>query len=71
MQADWLIRNNGSLHANGYKCDTVYLSDDRNWDIDDPQLGTPQCSRFSISPYNSTMVDSMYEYSVRVPFVSQ
>ena len=71
IDTGWQIRNNGSIRATGYKCDTVYLSEDMKWEYTDQQLGTPQCSRFNIDPYNTTMTDIQYQYSVEAPFIAQ
>ena len=30
---NWKVRNLGVLTAEGYKCDSVYLSEDDKWDI--------------------------------------
>lgn len=53
----WNIRNNGSVVAEGYKCDTVYLSEDDKWDITDNQLGDPQCNAIYISPYQGNLAN--------------
>ena len=71
IDTEWQIRNNGSIRATGYKCDTLYLSEDMEWEYTDQQLGTPQCSRFNIDPYNTTMTDIQYQYSVEAPFTAQ
>ena len=46
----WQVWNNGSLNAQGYKCDSAYLSEDNKWDITDYQLGRPVCTFISIPP---------------------
>jgi hypothetical protein len=44
----WEISNNGTDTVYGYKCDSVYLSDDETWDITDSQIGEPVCSFFNL-----------------------
>ncbi|XP_053392818.1 uncharacterized protein LOC123564214 isoform X2 [Mercenaria mercenaria] len=48
MHVSWNVVNNGSQPASGYKCDSVYISEDRQWDISDKQLGSPKCSIFHL-----------------------
>ncbi|XP_060589875.1 uncharacterized protein LOC132745057 [Ruditapes philippinarum] len=49
MTVLWEIYNNGTNKVDGYKCDSVYLSDDETWDITDSKIGEPVCSFFSLS----------------------
>ena len=68
----WEIRNNGSLVADGYKCDSVYLSEDNTWDITDTQVGDPQCSIFSIQPYGGNPGnDRIFTMTEATPFIAQ
>lgn len=48
MSVTWEVANNGTKPARGYKCDSVYLSDDSEWDINDHQLGRPSCVSFQL-----------------------
>lgn len=69
---EWDIRNNGSLQAVGYKCDSIYLSEDNVWDISDHEIGNPQCASLSIGPYNNdNRNDLNYARSTMVPFIAQ
>jgi hypothetical protein len=70
----WRIWNNGSLAAEGYKCDTAYLSEDNEWDITDHQLGRSVCSFISIpSEAGSSMQQRGQSYGATrsTPFVAQ
>ena len=72
MNFQWGIRNNGSLVAEGYKCDTVYLSEDDKWDITDNQLGDPQCNTINIQPYEGNPAnDQSYTMTEATPFIAQ
>ncbi len=74
MTLQWRIWNNGSLVAEGYKCDTAYLSEDSEWDITDHQLGRSVCSFISIpSEAGSSMQQRGQRYGARrsTPFVAQ
>ena len=74
MALQWHIWNNGSLAAQGYKCDTAYLSEDNEWDITDHQLGRPVCSFISISSETgSSMQQRGQRYGAMrsTPFVAQ
>ena len=53
VTVSWMIRNNGSRPAEGYKCDTVYLSQDESWQIEDVRIGKPICSYVTLDPYNA------------------
>ena len=46
---DWSIANNGSIHVYGYKCDSVYLSSDNEWDVSDVTIIEPLCNSFSLN----------------------
>jgi hypothetical protein len=66
------LRNNGTLPAHGYKCDTVYLSGDEKWDITDFQLGNPLCSTINIQAYDGMAAnDESYRLTLSTPFVAQ
>lgn len=56
----WSIMNNGSENAKGYKCDSVYLSQDSQWDTTDELLGKMQCSKFHISQITSGGIINTY-----------
>ena len=57
LRTSWEIQNNGTEEIErAYKCDTLYLSDDTKWDIDDTEVVT-QCNTFSgIKPGISKLV---------------
>lgn len=68
----WQLRNNGSLLAVGYKCDSIYLSEDDTWDISDLELGAPQCSAVSVNAFNNDPGNDVTNTRVAVaPFVAQ
>lgn len=72
LNFQWRLSNNGSLEAIGYKCDTVYLSDDDEWDITDYQFGDPQCSRVTIQPYEGDMRnEESFSLTSNTPFLAQ
>ena len=74
MTLRWRVWNNGSLTAQGYKCDTAYLSEDHEWDITDHQLGRSVCSFISIpSEAGSSMQQRGRPYTAirSTPFVAQ
>ena len=65
---NWKIRNNGSRRAEGYKCDTVYLSQDDIWQIEDARLGKPICSYVILEPYNGgASQDTPYSITSELP----
>ena len=72
LNFQWQVRNNGTLEAIGYKCDTAYISRDKKWDITDTQLGSPQCGPIVIQPYDG---DSSHDHFVLLteptPFLAQ
>ena len=55
---EWKLLNNGSETANGYKCDTVYFSDDQHWEVEDPEIGT-ECLSISLDPSESDTYELM------------
>ena len=72
LNFQWRLSNNGSLEAIGYKCDTVYLSDDDQWDITDHQIGNPQCSSVRIQPHEGDMMnDESFSLASNTPFLAQ
>jgi hypothetical protein len=69
---DWSLRNNGTLQARGYKCDTAYLSSDDIWDITDIQLGNAVCGFVTIQPYlDNSNNDVRLGLQASTPFVAQ
>lgn len=65
---NWKIRNNGSRRAEGYKCDTVYLSSDDVWQIEDVRVGNPMCSYVILEPYNAgANRDTPYSITSKLP----
>jgi len=72
LNFEWDLRNNGSLEAIGYKCDTVYLSEDQQWDIADLQIGNTQCGHIRLSPFEGNQAnDETYSQSAATPFLAQ
>ena len=45
----WKLLNNGTQSADGYKCDTVYLSDDNVWQIEDIEV-LSTCESIRLEP---------------------
>ncbi|XP_068683141.1 uncharacterized protein [Montipora foliosa] len=71
VTVSWKIRNNGSRPAEGYKCDTVYLSQDELWQIEDVRIGKPICSYVILDPYNAgAKQDTPYSITSKVPLTS-
>lgn len=74
MTLQWRVWNNGSLAAQGYKCDTAYLSEDKEWDITDHQLGRTVCSFISIPSEMGSSTQQrgqLYGAMRSTPFVAQ
>lgn len=68
----WRLRNNGSLQARGYKCDSIYLSEDSMWDISDHELGLPRCSAITVDAFsNNVRNDRIYSRPAIAPFIAQ
>lgn len=68
---NWKIRNNGSRPAEGYKCDTVFLSQDELWQIEDVRIGKPICSYVSLDPYNGgANQDTSFSITSELPLTS-
>ncbi|XP_053399789.1 uncharacterized protein LOC123558484 [Mercenaria mercenaria] len=59
VSVSWLVVNNGTRPARGFKCDSVYLSRDIIWDISDAQIGRPVCSKFDLKGNSSSSQSSM------------
>ncbi|WAR23259.1 WAPA-like protein [Mya arenaria] len=68
MEVKWAVVNNGPKSAQGYKCDSVYLSDNEVWDIKDMQIGKPKCSLFSLEPNTSSQISE--SLSASTPLVA-
>ena len=54
MEFRWSLKNNGELTAEGYKCDTAYMSRDTVWDIRDQQVGSPVCGDINLEPFSTS-----------------
>ncbi|KAJ7392610.1 hypothetical protein OS493_010261 [Desmophyllum pertusum] len=71
VTVNWKIRNNGSQRVQGYKCDSVYLSQDDVWQIEDVKLGKSICSYTILEPYNGgTSRDTPYSITSELPLTS-
>ena len=71
VSVNWKIRNNGSRRAEGYKCDTVYLSQDEVWQIEDVRIGNPMCSYVILEPYQGgANQDTPYSITSSLPLTS-
>ena len=71
VTVNWKIRNNGSRRAEGYKCDTVYLSQDDAWQIQDVRIEKPICSYVILEPYNGgANLDTPYTITSQLPLTS-
>ena len=66
LSANWLLNNNGTETAVGYKCDSLYLSEDSLLDFDDAEVSTT-CSFMSIQS-KGILQENMLDY---VPLVKQ
>ncbi len=68
----WQLRNNGSILARGYKCDSIYLSEDDEWDISDFELDLPQCNRVTVNAFNNDARNDISNLRTAIaPFVAQ
>ena len=67
---EWNIQNNGSLPFRGYKCDTVYLSPDDSWNIEDVVVSGPTCSAISLEANTGANTDA-YAASAPIPQVAE
>ncbi|XP_022790519.1 uncharacterized protein LOC111330000 [Stylophora pistillata] len=71
VTVNWRIRNNGSQRTEGYKCDTVYLSEDDKWQIQDVRLGRPICSYVILEPSNGgSNRDTSYSSTSELPLTA-
>ncbi|GAB4152235.1 MAG: hypothetical protein Fur0021_16770 [Candidatus Promineifilaceae bacterium] len=52
---DWTLQNQGEFTANGYLCDSVFVSADAAWDIGDAKIGT-SCRNINLPPGASQAV---------------
>lgn len=69
---NWRIRNNGSIQARGYKCDSIYMSEDNQWDISDYEIGEPVCTSLTINAFNGNLQnDGTYSRTEAAPFLAQ
>ncbi|XP_076095373.1 uncharacterized protein LOC143066264 [Mytilus galloprovincialis] len=73
LQIRWKLRNNGTKHADGYACDSVFLSSDRKWDIDDMQIGQTSCRFITLQPYHQLVTDTDKDFSLtgKIPELSE
>ena len=69
-QWTWTISNNGSKVADGYKCDSVYLSSDRQWDMKDSELKV-DCGPLSLSGSGTPSSKKSFSIKTEIPLVSQ
>ena len=71
MAYRYTLRNNGSLQAGGYKCDSLYISADNTWDITDFEIGVPQCGAVTLNGFGSNVRnDRTYSRAAVVPFIA-
>ncbi|CAG2191760.1 unnamed protein product [Mytilus edulis] len=73
LDVQWKLRNNGSISAHGYTCDSVFLSSDRKWDIEDKQIGQTTCRFVTLEPYNqhSSFTDVDNSLTGKIPEMSE
>ena len=69
MDITWKLRNLGQRQAKGYKCDTAYISNDKEWDISDEQVGSTVCGYITIDPFTSASDDKAGSIRASVPLV--
>ena len=68
----WRLQNNGSLLARGYKCDSIFLSEDIDWDLSDYEIGVPRCGGVSLYGTNSNQNNELsLSRSAVAPFIAQ
>ncbi|XP_041361873.1 uncharacterized protein LOC121377841 [Gigantopelta aegis] len=61
---NWKVRNLGALTAEGYKCDSIYFSEDDKWDIKDVQVESAKCRNIKLKPYvDGAFTDNTYSDS--------
>lgn len=78
----YTLRNIGSIQARGYKCDSIYFSQDDTWDLSDFEIGDPVCGFIRLNPYvrdegvrtsdgiTITMNDMSYSRHAVAPFIA-
>ncbi|CAC5402582.1 unnamed protein product [Mytilus coruscus] len=73
LDVHWKLRNNGTISAHGYTCDSVFLSADRKWDIEDKQIGQTTCRFITLQPYNqlSSFTDVDNSLTGKIPEMSE
>ncbi|XP_052094770.1 uncharacterized protein LOC127730411 isoform X2 [Mytilus californianus] len=73
LEVHWKLRNNGTISAQGYTCDSVFLSADRKWDIEDKQIGQTTCRFVTLQPYDhlSSITDVSNSLSGKIPEMSE
>ena len=65
----WALQNMGTLKAEGYKCDTAYMSVDVEWDILDRQVGNTVCEIIDLDPYEIAQASLPYSLVDRIPLL--
>ena len=70
MEISWKLRNNGQRQAKGYKCDTAYISKDKEWDISDERIGSTVCGYITIDSFTSASDDKAASIRDSVPLVA-
>ena len=71
LRYSYSLRNLGELQARGYKCDSIYLSKDDNWDIEDFEIGIPLCRSVTLNAYEqNTRNDLIQSRRAVVPFIA-
>ena len=69
LNANWQIVNNGSeVIEKAYKCDTLYLSEDNKWDLDDQEVDK-QCGM--INDIQAGAVLDSNANSINIPMLKQ
>ena len=66
----WTVSNIGSKYAVGYKCDSVYLSSDKFWDMKDHELAV-DCSFLTLSESGTLSSKKLFSVAPIIPLVSQ
>ena len=71
FSANWTVYNNGSKEVSGYKCDSLYLSNDAEWDVYDMEVGT-NCGYFSLSgESNKNEIRMTNALTKRLPLIKE
>ena len=71
LNFSWVL--NADRPVSGYKCDSYYLSDDKNFSYNDFELGAGDCAKFHISlvkPPNETSTESFRKLFKKDYFVT-